>query len=91
MKNGSPLRSFIFGYPDPVLVLPKVSSFSYFDLGFGYELSESLNMRFGINNLLDQQAPNMADAIGNNNTDTGIYDVFGRSYYMSFSYQFNRN
>jgi iron complex outermembrane receptor protein len=86
MKNGAPLRSYIFGVPDPVLALPKTSSYSYFDLGFGYEFSESLNVRFGINNLFDKQAPNMADAVWTNNTDTGMYDVFGRSYYLSFSY-----
>jgi outer membrane receptor protein involved in Fe transport len=37
-----------------VLVLPKVSSYSYFDLGLGYEISESLNLRFGVNNLLEK-------------------------------------
>ena len=86
MKNGSPLRSFVYGVPDPVMVLPKVSSYSYFDLGLGYEISESLNLRFGINNLLEKQAPNMADQSNDNNTDARLYDIFGRSYYFSFNY-----
>jgi outer membrane receptor for ferrienterochelin and colicin len=79
-----------FGTPDwvmkTVLVLPKVSSYSYFDLGLGYEISESLNFRFGVNNLLAKQAPNMANQSLDNNTDARLYDIFGRSYYFSFNY-----
>jgi outer membrane receptor for ferrienterochelin and colicin len=79
-----------FGTPDwvmkTVLVLPKVSSYSYFDLGLGYEISESLNLHFGVNNLLEKQAPNMANQSLDNNTDARLYDIFGRSYYFSFNY-----
>jgi hypothetical protein len=40
-------------------------------------------VRFGVNNLLDNDPPQMADAVWSNNTDTGLYDVFGRSYYLT--------
>ena len=41
-----------------------------------------------INNLTDTAAPNMANAIFANNTDTLLFDVFGRSYFLSVSAQF---
>lgn len=39
--------------------------------------------------ITDTAAPNMADAVFNNNTDTLLYDVFGRSYYLSVSAHLN--
>jgi len=86
MDNAAILRSALYGYPDPDFAIPSVSSFNYFDLGFGYRFSERFNARLGINNLLDEEAPNMADAVWSNNTDTGIYDIFGRTYFFSFGY-----
>lgn len=38
--------------------------------------------------LFDQQPPMMADAVWTNNTDTLVYDVFGRSYFLSLSLEF---
>jgi len=87
MDNAAPLRSFIWGIPDPDLAVPDVSSYSYFDLGFGYRFGDKFHARFGINNLLDEQPPQMADAVWSNNTDSGIYDVFGRTFYFSFNYK----
>ena len=84
-RNAAPLYSDIFGYPDPNLAVPRVSDRNYFDLGLGYLFSDSWRVRFGINNLLDQQPPQMADTVWSNNTDTGMYDVFGRTFYLSMS------
>ncbi len=39
-------------------------------------------MRFGVNNLLETSPPMMADAVWDINTDTSVYDVFGRSYFV---------
>jgi len=86
MDNAAPLRSAQFGFPDPDLAVPDVPSYNYFDLGFGYQFGDDLHVRFGINNLLDKQAPNLADTVWQNNTDTGLYDIFGRTYYFSFNY-----
>jgi outer membrane receptor protein involved in Fe transport len=74
-RNGGPLYSADFGFPDPKLALPTVSSYSYFDLGFGWYFSESVLARFGINNLFDKQPPQMADNVWSDGTDTGMYDV----------------
>jgi outer membrane receptor protein involved in Fe transport len=85
MDNAAPLGSEIFGFPDPDLAIPSVSSYSYFDLGFGYQFTDDLMARFGINNLLDEDAPMMADSVNPlQNTDYRLYDVFGRTYFLSF-------
>jgi outer membrane receptor protein involved in Fe transport len=84
-RNGGPLYSADFGIPDPKLALPTVSSYSYFDLGFGWHFSDSILARFGVNNLFDKQPPQMADNVWSNGTDTGTYDVFGRTYFLSLS------
>jgi outer membrane receptor protein involved in Fe transport len=81
--NGAPLRSYIFGIPDPNLAVPEVGDEHYLDLGLAYEFGDNFTVRFGVNNLLDNDPPQMADAVWSNNTDTGLYDVFGRSYYLT--------
>ena len=87
MDNAAILRSAEFGVPDPDFAIPRVSSFNYIDLGFGYRFSDRFLARLGINNLSNVDAPNLADAASQNNTDTGIYDVFGRTYYLSFEFR----
>jgi outer membrane receptor protein involved in Fe transport len=86
--NGAPLRSYIWGIPDPNLAVPEVGDEHYLDLGLAYEFSDYLTARFGVNNLLDNDPPQMADAVWSNNTDTGLYDIFGRSYYLTLSAHF---
>jgi outer membrane receptor protein involved in Fe transport len=84
MDNAAPLASATFGYPNPELGIPDVPSYYYFDLGFGYRFNDQLMLRAGINNLFDKQPPLLADAVLGPNTDTRLYDVFGRTYYFSF-------
>jgi outer membrane receptor protein involved in Fe transport len=89
MLNAAPLGSGpVWGIPDPDLAISSVSSSNYFDLGLGWQFSDSVLARFGINNLFDQQPPLMADAVLSNNTDTLVYDVFGRSYFVSVSMEY---
>ena len=88
MLNAAPFASAIYGYPNPDLAIPSVPSYNYFDLGLGWQFSDSVLARFGINNLFDKQPPMMADAVYSNNTDTLVYDVFGRSYFLSLSLEF---
>jgi len=83
--NSAPIGAEILGFPPPDLAIPKIDDEHYFDLGFGYAFQDHITLRFGINNLLDNDPPMMADAVWNNNTDTLLYDVFGRSYYLSLS------
>jgi len=79
--NGMQISNW-WDIPDPVLAIPEVGNEHYLDIGFAYEMSDQFSMRFGINNLLDNDPPQMADAVWNQ-TDTGLYDVFGRSYYLT--------
>jgi outer membrane receptor protein involved in Fe transport len=86
--NAAPFRSFVFGVPDPDLAVPTVSDKHYLDLGTAYSFNDHFTARFGISNLLDTKPPQMADAVWSNNTSTGLYDVFGRSYYLTLSAQY---
>jgi outer membrane receptor protein involved in Fe transport len=86
--NAAPFRSEIYGVPDPDLAVPTVGDKNYLDLGLVYEFSDHFTTRFGVNNLLDTSPPQMADTVFANNTDTGLYDVFGRSYYLTMSAHF---
>jgi len=83
-KNSAPLGVPIFGYPEPILAAPVTGAKSYVDLGIGYHFGENIVGRLTIANLTETKPPQMADA-SDNNTDTALYDVFGRSYTLSFS------
>jgi outer membrane receptor protein involved in Fe transport len=86
--NAAPIGWDIFGWADLVSAIPTVGDEHYLDLGLAYEFGEYLTARFGVNNLLDNDPPQMADAVWENNTDAGLYDVFGRSYYLTLSAHF---
>jgi outer membrane receptor protein involved in Fe transport len=88
MRNAAPFASAAFGYPDPDLAIPTVPSYNYFDLGLGWEFNDSILLRLGINNMLDEDPPLMADAVNSNNTDTLVFDIFGRSYFASVSMEY---
>ncbi len=85
--NAAPLGSGFFGFPDPDLAVPTVSSKNYFDLGFGYQFNDNIIARLAIANLTETSPAFMADAAAVN-TDPGMYDLFGRSYTLSFSLQY---
>lgn len=70
------------------LAVPTVGDEHYLNLGLAYEFGDHFAARFGINNLLDNDPPQMADSVLSNNTDTGLYDIFGRSYFLTLSAQF---
>lgn len=83
--NAAPLNSAAYGYPDPDLAIPSVGNRNYVDLGIGYRFSDNITARLTIANLTGTEAPNMADAALGMNTDSAMYDIFGRSYTLSFS------
>jgi outer membrane receptor protein involved in Fe transport len=85
MKNAAPFRSGDFGFPDPNMAVPSIGSKSYFDLGLSYRFSNNIEARLTIANLADTEAPNMADTINDQNTDTGLYDIYGRAYTLTLS------
>ncbi len=86
--NAAPLFPENAGDPNLVLAIPDIGSKNYFDLGFGYRFSENIVARLAIANLTDTNPPFMADAAAGPNTDPGMYDLFGRSYTLSFSLQY---
>jgi len=83
--NGAPIVSADYGWPDPDLAVPYVEQKNYLDLGVAYEFNEHFVARLTVANLTDTEAPMMADAVWDKNTDTRMYDIFGRSYTVSFS------
>jgi outer membrane receptor protein involved in Fe transport len=85
MDNAAPIRSADFGFPDPDLAIPSVGSRSYLDLGLTYRFSDHIEARLTIANLADTAAPNLADAVFGPNTDTGLYDIYGRAYTLAVS------
>jgi len=58
----------------------------YYDLIGRYELTGSLTVRVGINNLSDQ-APRIYNPNVQANTDPSLYDVLGRRYYVGIDYR----
>jgi outer membrane receptor protein involved in Fe transport len=76
------------GFPDPILQIPSIGSKNYFDLGFGYTFSDNISAKLNISNLFDTDPPFMADSAKQNNTDAMMYDIFGRSYYLSLALQY---
>lgn len=86
--NAAKIDAAFFGFPEPLLAIESVGSKHYVDLGFGYEFSEDISARFGINNLMGTDPPNMAEQGTVNNTDPGLFDLSGRSFYLSVSLNF---
>ncbi|MDH4048048.1 MAG: TonB-dependent receptor [Gammaproteobacteria bacterium] len=83
--NAAPLSLNFQLLPDPELAVPEVGDKSYFDLGIGYTFDERFTARLNINNLFETAPPQMADTVLDINTDSQTYDVFGRSYFLSFT------
>lgn len=74
------------GWADPGVT--SVGSESYTDLGLAYGFSDNVEARFTIANLTDQDPPVLASNINGPNTDSTLYDVFGRSYSLALSLRF---
>lgn len=70
-----------------------LSSRSYLDLTGSVNLSDHLNLRIGINNLLDKSPPligttNLPGTFGNGNTFPQVYDSLGRYLFATITAQF---
>lgn len=86
--NWGKVDHLYFGGDPAVLAIPDIGSRFYTDLNISYEFSDGISAALGVTNLLDTTAPQMADGGSSNNTEPGIYDLFGRSYRVSFAYRF---
>lgn len=80
------VEHLIFGGEEAVLAVTSIGSRHYLNLNVGYEFTDNIYASLGISNLLDTDAPFLADnTFDGTNTDTMMYDVFGRSFDVSFS------
>ena len=85
-------RSYLFaeaeqaGAPAPVLAVPSIGSQFYLDMNVAYYFNNNVSARFGVSNLLDNDAPLIPNQA--NNTDAQLYDVFGRTYSLSLLLNF---
>lgn len=86
--NAQPIFNEFVGEPAPVLAIPTIGSKGYVDLGAGYAFNDSISVRLNVSNLFDTDPAFMADQGNQNNTDGGMYDLFGRSYQLSFSLRY---
>jgi len=71
-------------------ILP-VGAYDIFDAFGNWGITETVALRFGIDNLLDKQPPRTGVDPGNNNglgTNAGYYDVIGRRYYAGLNLTF---
>ena len=70
----------------PASPSPGVPSYSAFDLTGTYKITPDVVMRAGITNLFDKQPLVVAGTAGN--TNSGIYDIVGRAFYMGIRAKF---
>ena len=86
--NGLLYYGNFFGVDPDDLGLKYVSDRHYFDLGLGYRFNDYISANLAIANLLDEDAPLFAGYAFSTNTDSTVYDVFGRAYTLSLGLRF---
>jgi len=62
-----------------------VDAVMYHNLNFGYEVSNSIKVSVGVDNVLDEGAP-FYRSWNDANTDTMTYDLMGRRWYLRFNW-----
>jgi iron complex outermembrane recepter protein len=71
---------------NPASTIPDVPSFNYFDLYAAWELSDSLSVSGGVNNVADEDPPVVGARPGV--TQTSTYDIYGPQYFLSANFKF---
>lgn len=64
---------------------PKIPAASYHNLRLGFDVNEKANFYIGVNNMFDKKPPIVPDNSSGSqaqNTISGFYDVFGRSFFV---------
>ena len=88
-KAAGPRYAAEAGFPgEPQLAIPSIDDENYVDVGAARRFGDIVTARFGITNLFDNDPAFMADYVTVYNTDPGLYDVFGRSYYLRLAAEF---
>ena len=86
--NAVELGAPFAGISDPNVGVPTINSRNYFDLALRYRFGDSLDATFTVANLGNTPPPFMANAVPSNNTDTTLFDIFGRSYTLALSFRY---
>lgn len=74
---------------DPaVFTTPIIRDVNYFDLTFGFDVTDNFTMNLGVNNLLDKRPQILGSLQEQANTYPGTYDVLGRDFFVSARLQF---
>ncbi|NOU49796.1 TonB-dependent receptor [Pseudoalteromonas sp. JBTF-M23] len=68
-------------------------SMFYTDLTASYNISETMRLNVGANNVFDKKTPQMPNAYSGGanyylGTDGGLFDTLGRTYFASFNWEF---
>jgi outer membrane receptor protein involved in Fe transport len=85
--NGVYELAKLFGVPVEAVdtAIPYASSKDYIDLGFAYQFGDHVTAGLTVANVTATDPPLMAHWVWDKNTDTRMYDIFGRSYTVSVS------
>jgi outer membrane receptor protein involved in Fe transport len=67
--------------------LTGVDAITYVDLGASWALTETVNLRLGVNNVFDAEPEEYAPNV-QSGTDPSLYDIVGRRYVASFRMRF---
>lgn len=74
---------------DPSLLpTPYIPAFNYFDLALSADISETLQVNAGVNNLFDKQPPILGAAQEQANTLPSFFDVLGRDFFVGVNFRF---
>lgn len=65
-----------------------IGSYDSFDASASYHITDNYKVTAGIDNLLDEKPPILGGNSEQSNTWPATYDVFGRTYYVSFKATF---
>lgn len=71
---------------NPASTIPDVPSYNYFDLYGRWDITESISVSGGVNNLTDKDPPVVGTRPGV--TQTSTYDIYGRQFFLSTSFRF---
>jgi len=75
---------------DPDTLTLPTPSYDIFDLSGGYDITDGVSLRFGIDNLLDKDPPitNATIYSRGSATNAGFYDVLGRRGWVALAFEF---
>jgi len=88
--HGAEHRDADTGEPQYKAFGARFPTFSYFDLAAMWNLSDDMQFRLGINNILDKDPPlGTVEVVGGGAANTySTYDAMGRQMFASFSMKF---